>query len=475
MFRVFSLLAALLVVVGVGGGCAQKPPPALEAPAARVTLGHFSGTPLSGPTSQPGGAIAPAQALQVAVELWAMRQMPAEGLSSPGMQLKLIASTRGGIRVLPSARLTSGLRWATESAAESVAAATRADQTGNVVSMLAQTAALPPGATMIVDVPDDSAGSSRRVQVAIHYPRTAGAAPAVEAAITVDGPSMEDAAGAGQATDRELLALAPLAVGDGRTLVLAMPYRFSKSPAQALCAVIHVAGGTDDPAHAEALRVCLENLKRSADEAGAAAKGFAPGAARWTGLEAAIAALSDASVRRASLVYLCGQGEAAICQDVALVADDAAMDQLCAMVIKAAADPVVPRTAESLGWVLDRLSLQMLSQQLAAGKLPADLSAVLVQHTGQVGRSSAALEEVLKSAASRADLQTRLMAENFIQLEDSSPAARVAARVRACDWLVSRGAAPAGFDPLGPPRERREALEKALSGVSKVTPAGAAK
>lgn len=472
MFRVFSLLAALLVVVGVGGGCAQKQPPAMEAPAAKVTLGHFSGTPLSGPTSQPGGAIAPAQVLQVAVELWAMRQMPAEGLSSPGMQLKLIAPTRGGIRVLPSARLTNGLRWATESAAESVAAATRTDKSGNAVSMLAQTTALPPGATMVVDVPDDSAESSRRVQLALHYPRMAGAAPAVEAAITVDGPSGEDAAGgAGQATDRELLALAPLAVGDGRTLVLAMPYRFSKSPAQALCAVIHVAGGTDDPAYAEALRVCMENLKRSSDEVGAAARGSPPGAARWAGLETAIGALSGAGARRASLVYLCGQGEAAICQDVALVADDAAMDQLCAMIIKAAADPGVPRTAESLGWVLDRLALQMLSQQLGANKLPADLSAVLVQHTGQVGRSSAALEEMLKTAANRADLQTRLMAENFIQLEDSSPAARV----RACDWLASRGAAPAGFDPLGPPRQRRDAIEKALSGISKVTPAGAAK
>jgi hypothetical protein len=44
-------------------------------------------------------------------------------------------------------------------------------------------------------------------------------------------------------------------------------------------------------------------------------------------------------------------------------------------------------------------------------------------------------------------------------LEDSSPASRV----RAFDWLTARGRAPAGYDPLGTPRQRRAALEHGLS------------
>ena len=72
------------------------------------------------------------------------------------------------------------------------------------------------------------------------------------------------------------------------------------------------------------------------------------------------------------------------------------------------------------------------------------------------------MAEVLKGAGSAADLRTRLLAENFIQLEDSSPAARV----RACDWLAARGIAPAGYDPLGPPKARREALERALTAAA---------
>jgi len=37
---------------------------------------------------------------------------------------------------------------------------------------------------------------------------------------------------------------------------------------------------------------------------------------------------------------------------------------------------------------------------------------------------------------------------------------QLASRVRALDWLAARGLAPAGYDPLGDPAQRRAALEK---------------
>ena len=55
------------------------------------------------------------------------------------------------------------------------------------------------------------------------------------------------------------------------------------------------------------------------------------------------------------------------------------------------------------------------------------------------------------------DEHLRLVEENFIYLEDISPASRS----RAFDWLAARDLAPSGYDPLAPIETRREALERA--------------
>ena len=44
-------------------------------------------------------------------------------------------------------------------------------------------------------------------------------------------------------------------------------------------------------------------------------------------------------------------------------------------------------------------------------------------------------------------------------------AAEPEARLRAYDWLVRRDAAPPGYDPLAPRKERRLALAKAAESV----------
>jgi len=46
--------------------------------------------------------------------------------------------------------------------------------------------------------------------------------------------------------------------------------------------------------------------------------------------------------------------------------------------------------------------------------------------------------------------------ENFIYLEDISPAART----HAFEWLLSKGEAPDGYDPLAPLKERRAVLNR---------------
>jgi hypothetical protein len=91
-------------------------------------------------------------------------------------------------------------------------------------------------------------------------------------------------------------------------------------------------------------------------------------------------------------------------------------------------------------------------------QLPPELASVLTSFGGEAGRHASSLDEITKNLTGPGELQTRLIAENMIYLEDSSPAARVLA----FDWIKSRRTAPAGYYPLAPARQRKDALEKAL-------------
>jgi hypothetical protein len=94
--------------------------------------------------------------------------------------------------------------------------------------------------------------------------------------------------------------------------------------------------------------------------------------------------------------------------------------------------------------------------------LPPELRAILTVYAGEPSRHSGSLDDIANQSTSRQDLENRLTAENLVFLTDSSPASRV----RAFDWLSARGLAPAGYDPLGSAKQRREALDKALSTAS---------
>ena len=85
----------------------------------------------------------------------------------------------------------------------------------------------------------------------------------------------------------------------------------------------------------------------------------------------------------------------------------------------------------------------------------ATLEGLILRHAGEAGRFPRLLEGLLTISVDTADYNLRLVAENRLFLEDSSPAARV----RSYDWLKARGYAPANFDPLGTKGARRAALE----------------
>jgi hypothetical protein len=158
---------------------------------------------------------------------------------------------------------------------------------------------------------------------------------------------------------------------------------------------------------------------------------------------------------------------------VFLVADDATLAQLLEQIAAGMAE-ISKASGNSLAGAdgllalqLDVLCLQHLGKLLSdKDKLSQELAGVLTTFAGEAGRHAASVEEIVKNVPDRPSLQTRLVAENMIYLEESSPAARV----RAYDWLRSQKRAPANFDPLASPRARRDALEKAMTPATDPTP-----
>jgi hypothetical protein len=241
-------------------------------------------------------------------------------------------------------------------------------------------------------------------------------------------------------------------------LGLLIPFAFEGSAAKALAIVCETVSVGGDQAAQDLLAKAAADFQESTKTGESSPT---PGAvASSHGI--AFAAMKDKNRWRDAVGFLSANTNATICQDVALVADDPTMEQLANAIRTALPDGGADRSAAQLGWSLDEVALRMLHEKLAGGTLAPELTAVLVRHTGEVGRSAASLEAVLKGVRSREEFDARLSAENQIFLEDTSPASRV----RAYDWLAARKQAPQGFDPLGPTKQRRAALEKASAPVN---------
>jgi hypothetical protein len=254
-----------------------------------------------------------------------------------------------------------------------------------------------------------------------------------------------------------------LAAGTGR-VALVVPFQFSGSAAKAVLLFVQVRPGAaaeDAAGHAEATRHAMDNAAR-ASQAVAAGKQLLPGALPppadvRAGAFAVLARADDEPARRAALLYLADRTDSPAAADVALVADGSTLAALSQAIAQAATKTDPALAAADPGWLVDRTTLALLSERLSTEALSPELTASLVRRAGDLARRPDGLAELLKAATNTKDLENRIEAENLIALEDSSPTARV----RAYDYLASRGKAPAGYDPLSPAKARRAALEKA--------------
>jgi hypothetical protein len=325
---------------------------------------------------------------------------------------------------------------------------------GATANIATQRAALPPDVTAIFALAEPD--GPRRLELAVYRPADTSAEHLIQLGLFV-----------GDAAHRERVLLDPMPLADGATKVaLIVPSQFgTEKQSRATLAVIELIADDNSKEHADALAACVKELAAPPTTTPPPAM---PNAADASGLAAAMQTLSSQPrSTRSALVFLAGQTGATLCGDVALVADDSVLASLARRVsAKAAAQPIDPA---KLGWLLDSACFEELSALLSAEKMPPELSAALTAYAGEAGRHAASLEEAAKGLSNREQLDARLLAENLVYLEDASPAARV----RAYDWLRTKNRAPAGYDPLGPNKERRAALEESMSAAAAAPAAGA--
>jgi hypothetical protein len=361
------------------------------------------------------------------------------------------------------------------------------DQSGNVASLESQfsgpasldfapiawyQAALPPKVTAVFSAaPTNGPPPRTRIALRMARPDNAATTPSNQIANRLLEMTLELAEDTSTTTQPSIsqseTAVFDHALVSGHDqIAIVIPMQFSDSPAKALLALIDIVPTST----ANSLVRCHADLEASAQAAARQPTTAAVEGSEWSGYDSALQALWQPADRRAALVFLSAQTSAHICEDTAFVADDSTLEKLANTVAQQAAAAPDPHTAGALSWMLDRAAFSLLALSDAPGggapgnaapsaPLPAELRGVFTVYAGEPARHPGSLDDIVHQATSRQDLENRLTAENLVFLTDASPASRV----RAFDWLKARGLAPAGFDPLGPGKERREALDKALA------------
>jgi hypothetical protein len=444
---VFAFLIAL-------NGCAHsnRVEPGLSPPAVELSVSHAAGAAMSSSTTAPASRpVAMDDALDVVVEWFALRAAPHEG-QPIGSVASVIASAGGGTQALLVApRLLRGSRIVAPDQVNAFAERI-ASGGANVLTVGTSRGALPENVTATFAL-SSRGDPDRRIEVEVHRPPATAPANAVarieliaQAPSTQPSPAM-----------RERIALDPISIADPMRVALLIPFESGAAHGPAAIAALISIDNDQSPQHDQALARCVEDLRRSAASQPTSVAATQP--SEWPELLAAASRLTNPADARRALLYLAEQTGATFAGDCALAADDKTLAELCTVVRDRMGAIDTPVNADRLGCIIDATCLAHLAALQSEQRLPSELSPAMITFAGEAGRHASSLEDSLRSASSRKELDARLAAENLIYLEDSAPAARV----RAFDWLNAHGQAPPGFDPLAPLKQRRDALSNAMS------------
>ena len=458
-----SLFPSFIFLFAAGCHTTKPVTPPLPAPTTLFTTRYFLGSALSGPVAGAVPVVAPADALSVHVTFIALEKRPAAPFTAVGSRAVFFSSTGGGNAVMSDPELTKGATIGDLGFAEDLPAILRKDGAGRTRSIASLSASLPLGITADFSALDPDftvdpvTGSPTRRCLEILVSRSTDVATAPQIALVVKDVVSSKELGSGLRTEK---ALFDLPKTDQTNTAMVIPFRFDSAASQSVAVLVQISPGNADASHAAATTQCLSQVSA---QLATTQPTIATGEANaWSTVASAVQSLAPISARRSSLAFLADQTSAPICEDLAMESDDAVLSQLVHD-IQAKVSTSQPSDADpQVGWLLDHTALQLLTKLSddaanGTGKISSELVAILTTHTGEVGRHSSSLDELLRGLSSRDELDNRLLAENTIFLEDSSPGSRV----RAFDWLNARHKAPAGFDPLADGRTRRQALERA--------------
>jgi hypothetical protein len=441
--------------------CATNhPPPPFEIHSADVLTAHHIGTPISATSAPVESSVDYHNARDVHITWFSLEQFNCPGLPLLASKATLITSNLADQAVLPATGLTSVARIAWIGQVDPQIALFNANPS-RFFPIGQSRAALPSGVTVTFRALE-TAGTRdqtllrpqpRFVEISLFQTsaKTVKIALGVEdyptpAASAADSPRWP--AGVYQ---YELAILDDPVAAVPQSFLVIQPFQLAGMSNQAVAAFVTIDTQAQDAGFKIALSRCKSDL---------AANPAAEENPVWTlGLTRAISELDQPDRCRAALVYLAQQGDSSICQDVAMLADDAILADITAGLKRDAPAAIREGNLPQFTWILDESAIAAIQPLLTRTTLPPELFAVLTEHFGEPGRHAAAVDEIMRGTTSTSELRQKLISENYIYLEDSSPASRV----RAFNWLAAQHLSPAGFDPLGSPKQRRAALDQALS------------
>ncbi len=452
----------LITAIALAGCQPQQPPAPLPSPTSLFKSDYFSGSALTGPVAAPLPSSAPGDAYHLTVRFIALEKIPTTSYAPLASRAVFVSSSSAGNAISPAAELTQSATITDLKSPNDLNIDLQHANAGRTATMHEFTAALPAGVTACFTAVDTAQvldlvtgkPTSRNLRVLITRPGNPANPP--QLALSLKDLIHRKNDKLDLITEQ---AICNLPDGPTSTTALIVPFHFDQAASTAVVVLIQISPGSNDPDHVAATADCLAQLT---DHQSSTQPVLATGeASNWSTVTAAVQSLTPPGNRRSSLAFLSNQTGATLCEDLAMEADDGVLNQLVSNIQAKVAAHALPPNDPTVGWLLDHTALELLARLAGDSAnntpMPAELSAVLTTHTGEVARHPSTLDDVLRGVSTRQDLDNRLLAQNLIFLEDSSPASRV----RAFDWLNARHHAPAGYDPLGPARARRDALEKA--------------
>ncbi len=460
LFAAFFAGAAL-------SGCAsnRRPAPFIVTSAQAIVVNH-NGTPLSGGIAAAATPVSFTDAWDIHVSWFAVEKLNPHNLPLLATQATLVTGKLSEQPVLAATSLTSNVRigWTSQRNDDRAILAANPSRIYCLGEGRCALAAGMTAASRLVDTasaPDQTLGHPEPRYVEVALSRSAGSSgEQLQLALTVqdspaaakaDSPAARGEQWPANVYQHETALLQHALLANQKNVLLIVPFSLVGPKNAAVAAFVTIDPPGKDAGYRAAVARAQADLQ---NKASAVANPL------WSlGLVNGLKELDDPSRRRAALVYLADQGQARLCGDVAMLADDSLLQTIATSVKRDAPAAINAGDPRQYLWVLNRSAISAMQPLLAKATLPAELLAVLTEQFGEPGRHAAAVDEIMRDTASDAELRQKLISENFIYLEDSSPAARV----RALAWLAAQNLAPKGFDPLASPKQRRQALDAALS------------